>query len=82
MGKSVLQDKNADLVAVKRRKLLERLVAELGRAGHDLYYASTSQVASTLLNYAKGPAKLNADEHALLDDLSQRDVEVILGIKS
>lgn len=77
----MLQDKNADLVAEKRRKLLERLVVEIGRSGQDLYYMPTSQVATYLLNYAEGDAKLNADELALLDGLSRRDIEVILSLK-
>ena len=79
---TVLQDKNADLIAVKRKKLLESLVNELGRAGHDLYYTPTTQIASSLLEYAKGPAGLSADERAVLEGLSQRDVQILLGLQS
>jgi hypothetical protein len=81
MEADMLTDKRADLVAEKRRRLLERLVAELSRSGLDLYYSATSEVAATLLSYAKNDAKLNADEHALIDGLSQRDVEVLLSLK-
>jgi len=77
----MLQDKAADLIAEKRKKLLERLITEIGRGGYDLYYAPTSQVATYLLTYAKDGAALNADELALIDGLTRRDIEVILSIK-
>lgn len=77
----MLQDKNADLLATRRKALLERLIAEIGRSGFDLYYAPTSQVADHLLRYARSQAALNADERALLDGLSRRDIEIILSLK-
>ncbi|QBF30234.1 hypothetical protein CFI11_03245 [Thalassococcus sp. S3] len=78
----MLQDKTSDLVAEKRKKLLERLITEVGRGGYDLYYASTSQVATYLLDYASNRAQLNADERALLDGLDQRDIGMILSMKA
>ncbi|NRB01384.1 MAG: hypothetical protein HRU32_16515 [Rhodobacteraceae bacterium] len=76
------QEKTADLIATKRKALLERLIVEIGRSGFDLYYAPTSQVADHLLTYAKSEgAGLNADELALFDGLSRRDIEIILSIK-
>ncbi|MEM9550864.1 MAG: hypothetical protein AAGA05_06800 [Pseudomonadota bacterium] len=77
----MLQDKHAELLAEKRKNLLERLIVEVSRSGFDLYYAPTSQVARYLLDYARNTAKLNADELALLEGLDLRDVEVILSIK-
>ncbi len=77
----MLRDKRADLDAEKRKRLLERLVAELSRSGLDLYYSATSEVAATIMSYAKSDAKLNADERALIDGLSQRDTEVLLSLK-
>ncbi|MEM9973155.1 MAG: hypothetical protein AAF771_03175 [Pseudomonadota bacterium] len=78
----MLQEKNADLDAVKTRKLLERLVDELGRAGHDLYYSPTTEVAASLMTYAKGSARLSTAERALFEGLTRRDIEIILGVKS
>lgn len=77
----MLQDKNSELLANKRKALLERLISEVSRSGYDLYYAPSSQVADYLLRYAKNDAKLNADELALLDGLSRRDIGIILSIK-
>ncbi len=77
----MLQDKNADLDAVKTRKLLERLVNELGRAGHDLYYSPTTQVAASLMDYVENSAQLSTVERALFQDLTRRDIEIILGVK-
>jgi len=77
----MLEERNADLVAQKRKKLLERLITKVGRSGYDLYYAPTSAVATHLMNYVKMGANLNADELALLDGLDRRDIEVLLSIK-
>ena len=76
----MLEDKNADLIAEKRKKLLERLIVEISRTGFDLYYAPTSQVADYLLKYAEKDAGLNADEHGLLEGLERRAVEILLSL--
>ena len=77
----MLQDKTAELLAEKRKRLLQRLITDISRSGYDLYYAPTSQVATYLLDFAKKDAQLNADEQALLAGLNRRDIEVILSIK-
>ena len=77
---TMLQDKHADLLAEKRRRLLERLIADISRSGYDLYYAPTSEVATYLLNYVKTDANLNADESALLDGITRRDIAIILSL--
>ncbi|MEL6643754.1 MAG: hypothetical protein AAFQ79_07460 [Pseudomonadota bacterium] len=78
----MLQEKPGDLTAVKRKQILDRLINELSHAGHDLYYAPTTDVAKTLLDYANGPAGLTTDERALLDGLNRRDVQILLGMNS
>ncbi|MEM7190970.1 MAG: hypothetical protein AAF439_15270 [Pseudomonadota bacterium] len=75
-----MEEKTADLVAQKRKALLERLIVEVSRNGLDLYYAPTSQVATHLLKYAESEAGLNADERELLEGLDRRDIEVILSL--
>ena len=76
----MLQDKKRDLESEKQKKLLQRLVEELGGLNTDLYYQSTTEVARQLRDYIKSEAKLNADEHGLLDHLSQRDIEILLSL--
>ncbi|MEM7520734.1 MAG: hypothetical protein AAF307_06820 [Pseudomonadota bacterium] len=76
----MLEEKRQDLESEKQKKLLQRLVAELSREQPDLYYRSTAEIASQIRTYAAGDAKLINDEKALLKDLSQRDIEVLLSL--
>ncbi|WP_298814729.1 hypothetical protein [uncultured Roseibium sp.] len=76
----MLRDKRIDLDSVKRKKLIERLLQEISRSQGDLYYQSTSTIALQIKEYVKGDAKLNAEEKALLEPLSQRDIEVLLSL--
>ncbi|MEM9583978.1 MAG: hypothetical protein AAGA08_12755 [Pseudomonadota bacterium] len=77
----MLEDKQSDLIAEKRRKLIDQLIAEVSQSGYDLYYAPTSEVATYLLGYIEKTARLNADDRALLEGLNRRDIEIILSIK-
>lgn len=77
----MLRETSADLLASKRKALLDRLIVEISRGGYDLYYAPTSAVAAYLLQYVKETAQLNADELDLLAGLTRRDIEVILSLK-
>lgn len=76
----MLQEKRVDLDAEKRKRLIERLVLELSRSNPDLYYQPTSQIALQIRGYADDPANLNADDRALLEPLTQRDIEVLLSL--
>ncbi|MEM6303297.1 MAG: hypothetical protein AAF744_01160 [Pseudomonadota bacterium] len=76
----MLQDKRSDLTAEKQKKLLTRLVSELSAKHGDLYYQPTSAIAMLVKGYIEKDAGLNADEHALVDHLSQRDLEVLLSL--
>lgn len=76
----MLKDKRGDLDSEKRKKLIERLLLELSRSNPDLYYQSTSAIALQIRDYVDGDATLNAEERALLEPLSQRDIEVLLSL--
>ncbi|MEM8812019.1 MAG: hypothetical protein AAGF59_05320 [Pseudomonadota bacterium] len=76
----MLQDKRVDLDSEKRKKLIQRLLAELSRTQPDLYYQPTSEIARQIKNYIDGDANLIVDERSLLETLSQRDIEVILSL--
>lgn len=76
----VLREKRIDLDSVKRKKLIERLLLEISRSQGDLYYQSTSTIALQIKDYIQGDGKLNAEERALLEPLSQRDIEVLLSL--
>ncbi|MEM9059104.1 MAG: hypothetical protein AAGD13_01460 [Pseudomonadota bacterium] len=76
----MLQDKNADLDAEKRKKLLRRLVEELSRSNPDLYYQSTNEIARQIRQHIDESASVNKDERELMERLSQRDIEVLLSL--
>ena len=76
----MLQDKRNDLVAEKRKKLLQRLVEELSHTDMDFYYRPTSAIAARIQQYADNEAGLIAEEKALLAGLTQRDIEVLLSL--
>lgn len=76
----MLQEKREDLDAEKRKKLLQRLITELSREYPDLYYQSASEIARQMRSYIAGGAHLNAEERALMEPLSQRDIEVLLSL--
>lgn len=76
----MLQDKRTDLDAEKRRKLLDRMVAEVSRANPDLYYRSTSEVAVEIRRHIAEDAALNSAERELLEGLSAEDIQMILSL--
>lgn len=78
----MLEDKTADLISQKQKKLLERLVGELSKTSPDLYYQSTSQIARQIRQYIDNGAGLNQDERELITPLGQRDIEVLLSLHS
>lgn len=77
----MLQDKRVELDAEKRKKLLDRILVELSRANPDLYYRSTTEIASLVEGHIRGP-NLNADDKALLQNATRRDIEVLLSLKN
>lgn len=76
----MLEDKRKDLQSEKQRKLLQRLVEDLSKSNFDFYYQSTTQIAAQLKKYINGDAKLSAEERALLEPLTQRDIEIRLSL--
>ena len=76
----MLQDKHKDLDAVKRKRLIERLLGELGRDNPDLYYRSTSDISQMLHGHIAQDARLHPEETALLEGLSARDIAVLLSL--
>jgi hypothetical protein len=76
----MLKDKRTDLDAEKQKHLIFRLINELSKSQPDLYYLPTTEVARLLRDYAKDDTSINADDRTLFNQLSQRDIEVLLSI--
>ncbi|MEM8775090.1 MAG: hypothetical protein AAGF53_08650 [Pseudomonadota bacterium] len=76
----MLEEKRKDLDSEKQKRLLQSLVEELSRTEMDFYYRPTSEIAAYLNTYIDEGAKLSVDEKALLQRLTQRDIEVLLSL--
>nr|WP_244313928.1 hypothetical protein [Roseibium denhamense] len=75
-----MQEKRAELDAEKRKKLIERIVHALADTYPDLYYQSTSQIALLIKQQVDDGTGLSNEDRALLQGLSQRDIEVLLSL--
>lgn len=78
--KAMLQEKRKDLDGERQKTLLNRLVSQLSRTEHDLYYGSASDVARRLERYIASEAIISVEDRALLKPLSQRDIQVLLSL--
>ncbi|MEM9967352.1 MAG: hypothetical protein AAF755_04535 [Pseudomonadota bacterium] len=76
----MLEEKRKDLEAEKQKKLLQRLLNELSRSAPDFYYRSTREIAGLIKTYGAKDADLFAEEKALLDKLTEEDIQVILSL--
>lgn len=77
-----MEEKHNDLVGVKRRKILLRMVEELSANRHDYYYEPTVEIARALKHQIDGGINLTQNEMELLKSLSERDIQVILSLNS
>ena len=75
-----MEEKRADLISEKRKKLLQRLVEELSREHVDFYYKPTTEIAFILKSYIDDKTKLSVEERKLLEPLSQQDIQVLLSL--
>ena len=75
-----MEEKRADLISEKRKKLLQRLVEELSREHVDFYYKPTTEIAFMLKNYIDDKTNLSVEERKLLEPLSQYDIQVVLSL--
>ena len=76
----MLQEKRDDLAVEKQKRLLQRLLNDLTRSRPDLYYQATTEVARHIREYVSEGAAMTAEERALLEQLSVRDIEVLLSL--
>ena len=76
----MLEEKRVDLDAEKQKRLLQRMVNDLTRESADIYYQPTSEIARLIRAQEAAAEGHNAAELALLRNLSQRDIEVLLSL--
>ncbi|MEM9173097.1 MAG: hypothetical protein AAGA84_10370 [Pseudomonadota bacterium] len=75
-----MEEKRRDLKITQRRRLLERMVADLANSNPNLYYMPTIDVATLLEEHIRKGDALSQEEHELLKPLSRRDIQILLSI--
>ncbi|MEM6682572.1 MAG: hypothetical protein AAF607_10045 [Pseudomonadota bacterium] len=76
-----MEDKRGELKAEKQRKLLERIVQELGRENPQFYYMPTVEIARAIQDYVATSKTLNQNEHDLLKGLDARQMQILLSLR-
>jgi len=76
----MLEHKRKDLIAEKRKRLLEKLVSDLSHENPSVYYLATADIAQLLRKTIETGGRLAAEDRTLLLQLSERDIEVILSL--
>ena len=69
-----------ELDAERKKTLLRRIVDDLTNSRPDLYYQSTSEIARQIAELIKSGGQLSADDRALLQKLTQRDIAILLSL--
>lgn len=75
-----MEEKRRDLKSTKQKKIIMDIVSELNRTDPSLYYLSTSEIALEVKNYIETSEQLVQGDKALVTDLSQRDVQMLLSL--
>ncbi len=76
----MLHDERKDLESERQKKLLRRVLEDLTKSRPDLYYQSTSEIARQIAELIRTGGHLSADDRALLQKLSQRDIAIMLSL--
>ncbi|MEM8685632.1 MAG: hypothetical protein AAGF72_19635 [Pseudomonadota bacterium] len=69
-----------ELKSSKQRKVLDRMVAELGGLDSRIYYLSTVEIAQLIEAKLEADSGLNQAEQELMSGLSSRDIQILLSI--
>lgn len=70
-----------ELIAKKRKMIVDGLVAELGKENPDLYYTDSSTIASMVVSKIKDH-ELNAHDYELVKNLTPKDVLILMSFNS
>jgi len=76
-----MEEKRKDLDVEKQKKIIFNLVEKLSLSDPDLYYRSTSEIALIVKNLIDSRENLLDVDRELVSDLTQRDIELRLGIR-
>ena len=76
-----MEEKRKDLDVEKQKKIIFNLVEKLSLSDPDLYYRPTSEIALIVKNLIDSRENLLDVDRELVSDLTQRDIELRLGIR-
>ena len=66
----------------KKRKVLTKIIKDLTQDNIDMYYNSTSDTSNLIKDYIDKKKNLSKDELELVQDMSARDISILLSINS
>lgn len=75
-----MEEKRKDLIASKQKELINLVLAKLHTENPSFYYLSATDIAHEIIRYIKEPGVVSMEEMQLLQNLSQRDIQLILGL--
>lgn len=77
-----MEEMPEEVKSQKQKKLLLRLVRDLSRQHMDFYYQPTTEVAYALKTHIEKTSDLTQTERALLEPLSEYDIQILLSLNS
>jgi len=75
-----MEEKHKDLKNNQRKKIITEVVSALNELHPSFYYLSTVEIAGEIKKYISEPGKLSRDKCDLVEDLSQRDIQMLLSL--
>lgn len=75
----ILEDNEKELRSAQQKSILDEVVTRLSQEETDLYYMSTSHIAQYIFELMKeGKSGLSREKLDLVQDLSSRDIEILI----
>ncbi|MFK7890211.1 MAG: hypothetical protein AB8B63_05295 [Granulosicoccus sp.] len=77
-----MEETQEELKSQKQKKLLHRLVKDLSSEHMDFYYQPTTEISYALKAHIENTTNLTQVERALLNPLSEYDIQILLSLNS
>lgn len=77
-----MEDKRKDLKSTRQRQVIDAVLAGLSKSHPDFYYLPTIELAAEIQSHIRTPGNLQHEEHQLVQGLTRRDIQIMLGIHS
>lgn len=75
-----MEEKRKDLRSTRQKEIIDKVIAQLHKLHPSFYYLSTIEVAAEIKKYTHEPNNLSLEELELVDNLSRRDIQILLSM--